>query len=228
MNPIIKLLILVDFFIFSGLGLINPIFAVFVKEHLSGGSLAAAGFAASIFLLVKAILQIPIARFMDREPANLRELWCLICGYFIIACTTFLYFFIHSVTELYAVQALYGVGAALAFPGFMAIFTKFADHKNAAFTWSFYSTVTLISMAVAASVGGFVGDVFGFQVLLLAVGIITFFSFFTTLGLLLFYDDLRLAQPEGVKPFFSKLGHFLSRHKHPPTHPGPLTGQMPK
>lgn len=227
MNPIVKILIFADFFVFSGLGLINPIFAVFVKEHLEGGSLAAAGFAVTIFLLVKAILQIPIARFLDRELANVREVHSLILGYGIIACTTFLYFFIQTVEQLYAVQFLYGIGAAFAFPAFMAIFTRFADHKNAAFSWSFYSTVTLLSMAVAATVGGFVGEVYGFRILLLAVGVITFFGFFATLGLMLFYQDLRLVHPKEIKPFWARVMHLIGRHKHPPNIP-PVGGPMPK
>ena len=228
MNPIIKILILVDFFVLSGIGLINPIFAIFVKDHLAGGSVAAAGFAAAIFLLVKAILQIPIARFMDREPANVREFWSLIGGYGIIACATFLYAFLHTVTELFAVQALYGMGAALAFPGFMAIFTKFSDHKNAAFSWSLYSTVTIVSMAIAASIGGFIGERYGFHILFLSVGVLTFLGFFTTLGLILFYNDLRLVEPHGLKPFWWRLMDFFGRHKHPPTPPTPSAGLLPK
>ena len=227
MNPIIKILILVDFFVLSGLGLINPIFAIFVKEHLEGGSVATAGFAATIFLLVKAVLQIPMARFMDREPANVREFWSLIIGYFIISGAAFLYLFIHTVTQLYAIQAIYGLGAALAFPGFMAIFTKFGDHKNAAFSWSFYSTVTIIAMAASASIGGFIGEQYGFQVLFLSVGILTFFGFFTTLGLILFYNDLRVVDPQGLKPFWWRLMDFLGRHKHPPAPPTIGSGLLP-
>lgn len=228
MNPIIKLLIVADFFVFSGLGLINPIFAVFIKENLEGGSLAAAGIAATVFLVVKAIAQIPIARFTDRERANVREFWTLIAGQLIIAIIPFLYLSIDSVRELYGVQALYGLGAALAFPGFMAIFTKFADHEKAAFSWSLHSTVVLLSMAGAATIGGVVGETYGFRTLFLAVGILTSLGFFATIGLALFYENLRLITPQGVKPFWNRLMHFLGRHKHPPTPPTPLTGQLPK
>ncbi|OGL64752.1 hypothetical protein A3B21_02500 [Candidatus Uhrbacteria bacterium RIFCSPLOWO2_01_FULL_47_24] len=227
MNPIIKILILADFFIFSGLGLINPIFAVFIKDSLVGGSLSTVGIATAVYLIVKAVLQIPISQFTDREQASVREFWTLIFGYLIIAATPFLYLMIHTVLGLYAVQAFYGLGAALAFPGFMAIFTKFADHKRAGFSWSFYSTVTLLSAAAAASIGGFVGEQYGFRMLLLGVGTLTFLGFFTTLGLALFYDDLRLVNPQGIKPFWHRLMHFLGRHKHPPTLP-PAGGIMPK
>lgn len=228
MNPIIKILIFADFFVFSGLGLINPIFAIFIKENLQGGTVVAAGIAATVFLLVKAVVQIPVARFTDKEPASLREFWTFLVGQFIIACVPFLYLTLNNVRELYAVQAFYGLGAALAFPGFMAIFTKFADHEKAAFSWSLHSTVVLLSMAAAAAVGGFVGEIYGFRILILGVGVLIFLGFFTTLGLALFYEDLRLVNPQDVKPFWHRMMHFLGRHKHPPTSPTSLTGQLPK
>lgn len=224
MNPIIKILIFADFFVFSGLGLINPIFAVFIKEDLQGATLASVGLAATIFLIVKAFLQIPIARFTDREKASLREFWTLIVGQGIIAVVPFMYLLIDNVEELYLVQAFYGFGAALAFPGFMAIFTKFGDHEKAAFSWSLHSTVVLLSMAAAASIGGYVGEHYGFQVLLLGVGVLTFLGFFTTLGLALFYNELRDEKLRAGNSFWSRLSSSLRRSKLPPLPPPAIGG----
>lgn len=228
MNPIIKILIFADFFVFSGLGLINPIFAVFIKETLAGATLASVGVAATIFLVVKAVLQIPIARFTDREPASAREFWTMLAGYLIISLVPFLYLWIERVQGLYVVQAIYGLGAALAFPGFMAIFTKFADHERAGFSWSVYSTVTLLSAAAAAAIGGFIGEQYGFSTLLIGVGVLTFLGFFTTLALALFYADLRLVHPENIKPFWHRLMHLLGRHKKPPPSSAMTGTGMPK
>ena len=228
MNPIIKLLIGIDFFVFSGLGLINPIFAVFIKDNLRGGTLSAVGVSATIFLVVKALTQIPIAKFTDREGANVREFWTLLVGQGIIAVIPFLYLWIDTVYGLYGVQAFYGLGAALAFPGFMAIFTKFGDHKKAAFSWSLHSTVVLLSMAVTASVGAYIGERYGFSALLVGVGILTFLGFFTTLGLGLFYNELREVDPSGFKPFWQRVADLLRRSKHPPIPPASMTGSLPK
>lgn len=228
MSPVIKLLITIDFLVFSGLGLVNPIFAVFIKEQLIGGSLASAGIAATVYLVVKAVLQIPIARFTDREPGNLREFWTLLLGQLLIGVVPFLYLLVHRVEELYAVQALYGLGAALAFPGFMAIFTKFGDHAKAAFSWSLHSTVVLLSMAASAAIGGLIGERYGFTVLFIAVGIFTSLGFFATLGLSLFYKELKLVNPGGLKPLWARLVDQMGRHRSPPIPPSPLASQLPK
>lgn len=222
MSPIIKLLILVDLFVFSGFGFINPIFAIFIKDNLVGGSIAAAGIAATIYLITKAVLQLPIARWTDKEPANLREFWTLITGYFLIALVPFLYLAIKTVDHLYLVQFLQGIGAALAYPGFMAIFTKFADHEKAASSWSIYSTSVILGMAITAGVGGWIGEVFGFKILLLIVGAFVFMGFFATLGLILFYAQLKTVKPEKFLPLSERIKHVLGRHKHPIVPPGKI------
>lgn len=224
MNAIIKLLILADFFVFSGFGLVSPIFAVFIKDDLIGGSLTAVGIASTIYLLTKAALQIPLARWTDREPANLREFWSMIIGYLFIVLIPFFYLLIQDVNQLYLVQFFYGVASALAYPGFMAIFTKFADHERAAYSWSMYSTTVIIGMAVTAGIGGWIGEMFGFRILLVIVGIFTFLGFFATLGLALFYDQLKLVNPEHLKPFRDRLAHVLGLHKHPIVPPGKMNG----
>lgn len=224
MNAIIKLLIIADFFVFSGFGLVNPIFAIFIKEDLIGGSIAAAGIASMIYLVTKAILQLPLARWSDKEPANVREFWTLVIGYFIVALVPFLYLTISTVAGLYWVQFLYGIGAALAYPGFMAIFTKFADHDRAAFSWSVYSTSVILGMAATAAIGGWVGEAFGFKILLSVVGVFTFLGFFATVGLALFYEQLKLVNPEKLLPLSERVRHVLKHHKHPIVPPGKIDG----
>ena len=56
MNRTLKLLILSDVFVFGGWGLISPILAIFINDHLIGGSIEAAGIASTIFLLTHASL----------------------------------------------------------------------------------------------------------------------------------------------------------------------------
>lgn len=222
MSPIIKLLIFADLFVFSGLGFITPIFAIFIKDNLIGGSIAAAGIASTIYLITKAILQLPLARWTDKEPASLREFWTLVIGHFLIALVPFMYLLMTTVNQLYLVQFLYGVGAALAYPGFMAIFTKFADHERAGSSWSIYSTSVILGMAITAGIGGWIGQVFGFIVLFVIVGIFTFLGFFATLGLALFYEQLKLVQPEKMLPLRQRIRYALKRHKYPITPPGKL------
>lgn len=48
-NKVIKVLVLTDFALFTGFGFVLPIFAIFITEHIQGGDIKMAGFAAFIY-----------------------------------------------------------------------------------------------------------------------------------------------------------------------------------
>lgn len=191
MNPIIRILILADFFVLSGLGLTSPIFAIFIERNVVGGSIAAAGIAQTIYMIVKAALQVFVGRFNDRDRGNLREFWTCLVGYGLLAAVPFSYAAVHTIEQLYAVQALFGVGAALAYPGFMTIFTKFADRQREGMEWSTYSTVVFIGMSITAAIGAWMVERYGFRPVFLVVGFITLLGFVAFASLWLRYAELR-------------------------------------
>lgn len=179
MSKILRFLILTDALVFFGFGLTGPIFAIFVAG-IEGGSIAAAGIAQTIFMLVKSVLQLAVGRYTDRDPGYVREYWTSFTGYALIAIVPFLYLLVRNVPQLYAVQVLYGIAAAFAYPGWMVLFTKFVDRQKEGREWTFYSTVVFLGMALSASIGGWSVERYGFATTFLAMGI------FALLGLLAF------------------------------------------
>lgn len=192
MNPIIRLLILTDFFVLAGLGLTAPIFAIFVDQNLVGGSIAAAGVAQMIYMIVKAIVQLGVGWYNDRDVGNVREFWTSLVGYALIAIVPFLYAIVQTITQLYMVQALFGVAAALTYPGFMTIFTKFLDKQREGREWSVYSTTVFIGMAITAAVGAWMVEQYGFTLVFRAVGVITVLGFIAYASLGRYYTDFKL------------------------------------
>lgn len=191
MNPIILALIATDLFVFTGLGLTAPIFAIFIERNVVGGSIAAAGIAQTIYMVVKAILQLFVGRFNDRDRMYLREYWTALIGYALIAVIPFLYIAVETIAQLYMVQALFGIGAAFAYPGFMTIFTKFTDRQREGMEWSTYSTVVFLGMAVSAAVGAWSVERFGFDRTFIAVGILSALGCVAFASLWLRYAELR-------------------------------------
>ena len=63
----IRVLITSDFLINAGMSVFAPVFAVFVTKQIVDGSVEVVGFAAATAQLVKAMLQIPVARWLDRN-----------------------------------------------------------------------------------------------------------------------------------------------------------------
>jgi len=66
MNLVTRILVLSDFFLFFSVGLLSPIYAVFVLDNVQGSSLQIIGFATAIFWLVRVASVIPLSRIMDK------------------------------------------------------------------------------------------------------------------------------------------------------------------
>ncbi|MCC6934779.1 MAG: MFS transporter [Candidatus Yanofskybacteria bacterium] len=184
----IRTLITSDFLFNSGFSLFGPIFAVFVMGQVGGGSVQVVGFAAAITQIIKAVLQIPVARYLDKNHGEYDDFYSLVSGSVIVASTPFLYFFASSATHIYIIQAWYGIGLALAVPPWYAIFTRHIDRMRENLEWSLESIAIGISGAGAAAVGGILAEVVGFRGVFLIAGC------FAVLGVVFqirIYRDLR-------------------------------------
>jgi len=187
-HKIIRTLILSDIFILSGFGLISPVLAVFFTEQIRGGSLGVAGLASTIFLLVKSCLVLPIARFLDQTKGEKDDFYAMILGSTLTSLVPFSYLIIREPIQLYAVQMFYGLGEALSYPSWLAIFTRHVCNKKTGFTWGLYYTLTDVGGAITAGIGGMLADYLGFRPLFVLVGTL---SLVGSSVLLLFYKEIR-------------------------------------
>jgi len=175
MNKKLLLLILSDVLILSSFGLIAPIFALFITENLSGGSIVAAGLATTVFLVVKSVVQLPLSKyFVDKEKHKTRS---LLLGTLLIIAVPFIYIFAKDVKLIFMAQAIYGFGAALAYPAWFSLFTSYIDKKHKGFEYTLWSTGVGIGAALAAFFGAKIAEVLGFKTLFFVVGIIAFLGF---------------------------------------------------
>lgn len=129
-NPIIRILIISDIILLSGTGLLGPVFSIFIVDFIEEGTVAVAGVAATVFLLTKSLLQLPIAMFIDRVRGEKDDYWIMVIGSLGAAIVPILYLFIRTPLQLYGVQLLYGALSAMTFPSYMALFTRHIDKKR--------------------------------------------------------------------------------------------------
>lgn len=172
-NKIIKTLVLGDVLFFSAFGLIGPIFAVFVTGQIAGATVATAGFAATINLLIRAALQLPIARYIDKRKGERDDFFLMVFGSLLVSMVPFAYLFVRTPTHLYIAQALLGIGGSFANPGWYAIFTRHIDKQKEGTEWSLENVSVALAAAGAAAVGGILAERFGFPTLFVIVGILS-------------------------------------------------------
>src|SRR3989344_7768909 len=202
-NHVIKTLILSDFYLNIGLGLFGPIFAIFVTGQIEGGSIEVVGFAAGITQLVKVILEIPIAKYLDKNHGEYDDFYSMILGGILISLAPFLYIFATKVVHIYLIQASYGIGLAFLVPPWYAIFSRHLDKLHENIEWSFESVAIGIATAGSAAIGGVLANKFGFQVIFVIAGILSFLSIFNQIKI---FKDLKEKVKRGtVKPVEDKL-----------------------
>jgi DHA1 family quinolone resistance protein-like MFS transporter len=173
-NPVIKTLTISDIFILSGFGLISPVFAVFLTDNIRGGSVEVAGLAAAIYLVTKALGQLPAAQIIDKIRGERDDFWAMVIGSLFTSLVPLLYLLAHTPESIYLIQFVYGLSQAFTFPSWLAIFTRHIDPKREGLEWGIYYAMTDLTGAAMAAIGGVVAEFFGFAPLFVVVSILSF------------------------------------------------------
>jgi MFS family permease len=201
-NHTIRILITSDFLFNAGFSVFAPVFAVFVTKQIVDGSVQVVGFAAAVTQVVKVIVQIPVARYLDRNHGEYDDFISMVTGSCLLAITPFLYLFATQAVHLYAIQAVFGLGAALAVPPWYAIFTRHIDKLKENVEWSLESVAIGISGAGAAALSGVIVANYGFSAAFIAGGCFAIVGAATQIHI---YRDLRRFVGHGqVKPLPDK------------------------
>mgnify|MGYP001570346447 CR=1 FL=1 len=171
-NPVIRTLIVSDLFVLAGIGLFNPILAIFVTQHIQGGDVQVVGFAVAIYFAMW-VFQIPVGKYLDRNHGDRDDFWFLLAGSFLTSAVPFLYLFASLPWHVYALQALMGLGRAIDLPPWFALFTRRIDKTREGFDWSVENVVAGLGLAVTGALGGTVAKWYGFEAVFIFAGILS-------------------------------------------------------
>jgi len=170
-NKVIKTLILSDFFLQSGWGLIGPIFAVFIIKNIHGGSLAMIGFVAATYWIVKSIFQPFIAYFFDLKKGEKDDFKFLIVGMYIANLIPLGYLLSSQIWQIFLLEFIRGLAMACVIPTWAGIFTRHINKGWEAFSWSVESTAIGFAFGFAAAFGGVMATILGFKTVFVLVSV---------------------------------------------------------
>jgi len=170
-NKVIKTLILSDFFLQAGWGLIGPIFAVFIIKNIRGGSLAMIGFVAATYWIAKSISQPFIAYFFDLKKGEKDDFKFLIVGMYVANLIPLGYLFSSQIWQIFLLEFIRGLAMACVIPTWSGIFTRHIDKGWEAFSWSIESTAIGFAFGIAAAFGGVMATILGFKIVFVLVSI---------------------------------------------------------
>jgi MFS family permease len=190
-GKLVKFFILSDLLLLAGWGLMEPVFSIFIVERVAGATLVTVGIAAAIYWLVKSVLQIPIAKYLDKTPGEKDDLYTLIFGLIIAAFAAMSFALVTKIWELYVVQLIHAVGFAFYAAAWPAIFSRHLDKDRISFDWALDSTAVGIAAGASGFLSGLMATWLGFKSVFVCAAI---FSLASALILLL-TPDLILPKP---------------------------------
>jgi MFS family permease len=162
MNRVLKVLMLCDLFVESGLGLIGPIFAIFIDKDVSEGNVFSAGLACFIYLMSRSIGQLALAKQVDKWNMG-KTLRFLILGNLILSLVPLIYIGWKTILGVYIAEFVCGLGSAFDHPCWLKLWSVYLDRDHESYEWSLYSVAINIGSAVAALVGGVIASYVGFD-----------------------------------------------------------------
>ncbi len=175
MNYIVRSFILSESFFWSGFNFISPLLSIFVVRYISGGTLATAAIGVSVYMISRVIFELFSGRLMEGRDDK-EKIRITILGLSLVAIAFWSYHWTTNLTTFYFVQILVGIGLGLASPPKASLFSQHLDKDKATNEWSIYDGLTFIGMSLAAALGGFVTQTYGFTLLFKAAAILVLLS----------------------------------------------------
>lgn len=174
----IKILLLADMWATFAIGMLGPIYAIFVERI--GGDLLDASWAFFAFMITSGVVMYFISHWEDHVLHKER---LVTLGYTMTAVGCLMYVFVDSQLMLIMTQIVLGLAEAVLVPAYDAMYSHFLDVEKAASEWGDWEAMRYIVTALAAVAGGYVVHLFGFSALFIIMAIVASFAAITSVWL---------------------------------------------
>jgi MFS family permease len=171
LNRIVEAFIVSETFFWSAWNFITPIFAIFVVNDIKGGSVQIAAFAFSTYLITRVVLEIIAGRYLTGK-SDLNKLWITIIGLLLLSVAYVGFSFSKDLFSLFLFYIITGIAIGIATPAKSSLFSSHLDKDKEPTEWSIYDAITLMGIALATALGGFIASFYGFQPLFLLAALI--------------------------------------------------------
>ncbi len=175
----IKILLFSDAWANLALGVIGPIYAIFVEKI--GGDILDASWAYFVYMLASGLVMLLLSKWEDRMKHKEKF---VILGYSFLTLGCFSYLFVHNQLTLLITQVIVGVSLAFLIPAFDAVYSNYVDRKEEAFDWGAWESMAYIVKAFAAIIGGYIASLFGFRLLFFSMFIFSLIATIISINLL--------------------------------------------
>ena len=170
---LLRLLTADDVSFWGANSLISVIFALFVVANIEQATAVDVGIALTIREITLAVLSIPIGRIFDKHKGLLDEVYFLSISGLLVGFSYILLSFSTQTWHLFCIMIIIGISHAINLNAWRTLFYGSIKQSERGETVGVYQTIFSISGALFLSIGGFIGDSYGSDVVLIAGGIIS-------------------------------------------------------
>jgi len=164
----LKVLLFSDAFINLALGMIGPIYAIFVEKI--GGDILDASWAYFTYMFTAGFVMYLISKWEDRSKHKEK---LIILGYALTSVGCLSYIFVYNQMTLFTTQVILGISIAILNPAFDSLYSHYVIKNEEASDWGVWEAMSYVVTAVAAIIGGYVADFFGFRTLFIIMFVIS-------------------------------------------------------
>lgn len=165
MKKQIKILIIVEFLIAIGLGMLGPFYAIYVENIVKDNNLI--GYSYAAFWLTVGIFSPIIGKLSDKKDKRI----FLLIGGFLAFFVSILYGIIKTIYHLVIVEIINGFATACFNPAYRAITADITSKSRRGFEYGILDSVSYITYGLAAIMATIIFNIFGFVFLFISSGI---------------------------------------------------------
>jgi len=171
LSNIVEAFIISETFLWSAWNFVTPIFAIFVVNNIRGGNVQIAASAFSVSLIDRVMFEIITGKYLNNKTDGNR-LRLAVLGMVVMSIAYLGFAFSHTIPLLFSFYIMVGIGFGMASPAKYSLFTEHIDKDKATTQWSLYDAITLIGIASATALGGFIASLYGFTFLFILASIV--------------------------------------------------------
>ena len=159
-NKALLSLLLSNSLVLISLGMLVPIYALFV-EQVGGGALSA-GLTAGALAFASGLSALLTGRVIDKFDRH-KTKYFLVLGWALIGVSCLLYPLVHNVAALFAVQIFAGFVKTISAPAFDTLYARHLDTTSAGQEYGIWEASFFVTAGIGSVLGGLVVTQFGFN-----------------------------------------------------------------
>ena len=172
-NKALASLLLSNSMVLISLGMLVPIYALFVQQI--GGSALSAGLTAGALAFASGLSALLTGKLIDKFSRD-KTRYFLFFGWTLIGISCLLYLFVHNITALFLVQIFAGFVKTISAPAFDTLFARHLDKSSTGQEYGIWEASFFITAGIGSVLGGAVVTLFGFSGVFITMALLAFLA----------------------------------------------------